>query len=106
MQFSAESVVLSVQDVRFRVSASNLGFSVSHVLLKRAVIRAVLCLQFPKISLQQLSDIFVSMLDASNGSSENPIELDDPLEVFQEFREMVFTSVCQIFPDVESFQLS
>lgn len=43
--------------------------------------------------MQQLSDVFVSMLDGSDGSDENPIKLDDPLEAFQDFREMLFTCV-------------
>lgn len=39
------------------------------------------------------------MLDDSNGSDENPIKLDDPLEAFQDFREMLFTCVYLTPPD-------
>jgi len=78
-----ESVVFSVQGELFRVRAMLISRGPAHSYR--------IAMQIPCALLQLNSEGFASMLSSSHPLNDSPIELDDPLEAFRDFRDMLFT---------------
>ena len=51
----------------------------------------VIAMQIPCTHLQLNSEGFASMLSSSYPLNDSPIKLDDPLEAFRDFRDMLLT---------------